>query len=98
MNYYHIRTYTPFVGEEMDAYIAAATITEYQKKASNCAEENGMEWYDEEDWLERWGYDEDEDDYDAVCDEYYSQCGWHLMGMITEEEYNRLNAEGEWCV
>ena len=27
-----------------------------------------------------------------------AQCGWRLMGMITEEEYNKLNAEGEWCV
>lgn len=57
-----------------------------------------MEWYDEEEWLERWGYDKDSDDYDEVCGEYYAQCGWRLKGMITEEEYNKLNVEGEWCI
>jgi hypothetical protein len=41
--------------------------------------------------------DEDSDDYDEVRDEYYAQCGWRFIAMITEEEYNKLNAEGEWC-
>lgn len=98
MNYYHIRTYTPFCGEEADVYIAAETITEYQKKANEAAYENGAEWFNEEEWLDSWGYDKDEDNYDEVCDEYYAQCGWRLMGMITKEEYNKLNEEGEWCI
>ena len=98
MNYYHIRTYTPFCGEEADIYIAAIDETQYHSKAHNAAMENGMEWYDEEEWLERWGYDKDADDYDAICDEYYSQCGWRLMGMITIEEYDKHEREGEWCI
>ena len=98
MDYYHIRTYTPFVGEEADAYIAAETITEYQKKAFDCAGENGMEWYDEGVWYEAWGFDKEEDNADAVTEEYYAQCGWRFIAMITEAEYNKLNAEGEWCV
>lgn len=98
MNYYHIRTYTPFCGEEADIYIAAEIEKEYHSKAKDAANENGMEWYDEEEWLECQQYDKDTDDYDEVCDEYYAQCGWRLMGMITEEEYNKLNAEGEWCI
>lgn len=55
MDYYHIRTYTPFCGEEVDAYIKASTITEFQEKAGEAAFENGMEWYDEGDWYEAWG-------------------------------------------
>lgn len=98
MNYYHIRTYTPFCGEEVDAYIKAETITEFQEKAGEATFENGMEWYDEGDWYEAWGFDREEDDADAVIEEYYAQCGWRFVAMITEEEYNRLNGEGEWCV
>ena len=41
MNYYHIRTYTPFCGEEADVYISAKTEPEYILKATNAA--NG-EW------------------------------------------------------
>ena len=48
MNYYYIRTYTPFCGEEADVYIAAETENEYHSKANNAANENGMEWFDEE--------------------------------------------------
>ena len=98
MDYYHIRAYTPFCGEEADIYIKAETIYEYHKKASEAASENGLEWYDEEEWLESWGYDKDEDDYDSVRAEYDAQCGWRFIAMITEEEYNKLNAEGEWCI
>ena len=98
MNYYHIRTYTPFCGEEADVYISAIDETQYHSKAHNAAMENGMEWYDEEDWLECQEYDKDEDNYDEVCDEYYAQCGWRLIGMVTEDEYNRLWNEGEWCI
>jgi hypothetical protein len=98
MNYYHVRTYTPFCGEEADVYIAAETEERYHAYAHQAALENGMEWFDEEEWLECQQYDKDSDDYDEVRDEYYAQCGWRLMGMITQEEYNKLNAEGEWCV
>lgn len=96
MNYYHIRVYTPFVGEEMDVYITASTEEEYHKKANEVANENGMEWYDAEDWRAHWEFDSDEDD-DIVSEEYYAQCGWRFIAMITEEEYNKFNAEGEWC-
>ena len=98
MNYYHIRTYTPFCGEEADVYIVAENEAEYHKKANEAASENGLEWFDEEDWLIHLEFDKDEDDYDAVCDEYYAQCGWRLMGMITKEEYDKLNEKGEWCI
>ena len=98
MKYYHVIVHTPFVGEEADVYISAIDDHNLSCKAYNATNENGMKWYDEEDWLERWGFDKDADDYDAVCDEYYAQCGWRLIGMITEEEYNKLNAEGEWCI
>ena len=98
MNYYHIRTYTPFCGEEADVYIAAETEQEYHRMAHNAAQENGMEWYDEEEWLESWGYDKDADDYDEVCDEYFAQCGWRFLNMITKEEYEKLEREGEWCI
>ena len=98
MNYYHIRAYTPFCGEEADIYITAENEAQYHSKARNGAMENGMEWYDEEEWLECQGYDKDEDNYDEVCDEYYAQCGWRLMGMITKEEYEKQEAEGEWCI
>ena len=57
--YYHIRTYTPFCGEEADVYIAAETESEYILKATNAANENGMEWFDEEEWIECQQYDKD---------------------------------------
>ena len=98
MNYYHIRVYTPFCGEEADVYIQAFDENNYHRKAHNVAQENGMEWYDEEEWLECQEFDKDEDNYDEVCDEYYAQCGWRLMGMITKEEYEKYEREGEWCV
>lgn len=47
MNYYHIRTYTPFCGEEAGVYIAAETEKEYHVKANNAADENTEEEYDE---------------------------------------------------
>ena len=43
MNYYHIRTYTPFCGEEADVYIVAENEAEYHKKANEAASENGLE-------------------------------------------------------
>ena len=92
MDYYHIRTYTPFCGEEADVYIAAETESEYILKATNAANENGMEWFDEPDWVEDYA------DRDDAIEDYYAQCDWHFISMITEEEYNKLNAEGEWCV
>lgn len=92
MNYYHIRTYTPFCGEEADVYIAAETEEEYHSKANNAADENGMEWFDEDDWLEH-----HHDDENSI-DDYYAECGWRFITMITEEEYNRLNEEGDWCI
>ena len=98
MNYYHIRAYTPFCGEEADIYIAAETEAQYHSKAHNATQENGMEWFDEEEWLECQQYDKDSDDYDEVCGEYYAQCGWRLIGMITEDEYEKYEREGEWCV
>lgn len=92
MNYYHIRTYTPFFGEEADVYIAAETEEEYHAKANEATAENGMEWFEAPDWCEDYA------DLDDAIEDYYAQCGWRLIGMITEEEYKKLNAEGEWCV
>ena len=69
MNYYHIRTYTPFCGEEADVYIAAETEKEYHSKANNAATENGMEWFEEPDWVE------DYVDRDDAIEDYYAQCG-----------------------
>lgn len=92
MNYYHIRTYTPFCGEEADAYIAAENETEYQNKANDAAYENGMEWYDHDDWMDRHHDDE------SAEEEYYAQCGWRFLAMITKEEYDKLDNEGEWCI
>ncbi len=92
MNYYHVRTYTPFCGEEMDIYIAATTEDEYRNKANNAANENGMEWFEAPDWCEDYA------DLDDAIDDYYAQCDWRLMGMITKEEYEKFKKEGEWCV
>ena len=92
MNYYHIRTYTPFCGEEADVYIVAKTEEEYIRKASDAAWENGNEWLDEDEWL-----DYHHDDENSI-DDYYAECGWYFIAMITKEEYNKLNVEGEWCV
>lgn len=98
MLYYAIRVYTPFVGEEADVYICAENHDEYISKANEAAGENGMEWFDEEEWLERWGFDKDEDDAEAVIEEYYAQCGWRFISEITKEEYEQKNKDGEWCV
>ena len=98
MKYYHYRCYTPFVGEEMDVFISATSNEELGQKIDNAIQENGMEWYDEETWLFHWGYDEDADDYDSVCDEYYAQCGATFINEITEEKYEKLNKRGEWCI
>ena len=92
MSYYHIRTYTPFCGEEADVYISAKTESEYILKATNAANENGMEWFEAPDWCEDYA------DLDDAIEDYYAQCGWRFIAMITEEEYNKLNAEGDWCV
>lgn len=98
MKYYHARVYTPFCGEEADVYIAATDDDIARKKAHNAAQENGMEWYDEEEWLECQQYDKDSDNYDEVCDEYYAQCGITCLDHITEDEYNYREKEGEWCI
>ena len=47
MNYYHVRTYTPFCGEEADVYIKAEIMREAMVKAQEAANENGMEGYDD---------------------------------------------------
>lgn len=98
MKYYHARVYTPFCGEDIDVYIAAINDDNARKKALIAAAENGMEWYDEEEWLEHQGYDKDSDDYNEVCDEYYAQCGVQYLDRITEDAYNYYEAEGEWCI
>ena len=98
MYYYHIRVYTPFCGEEADVYISAENEAQYHAKAHNAAMENGMEWYDEEEWLGCQGYDKDSDDYDEVCNEYYAQCGVQYRDCITEDAYKHYKAEGEWCI
>lgn len=98
MDYYHIRTYTPFIGEEADVYIATETEKEYHARALQAALENGMEWYNEEEWLESWGFDREEENAEEICDEYYAQCGWRFIATITEEEYKKLDKRGEWCI
>lgn len=92
MYYYHIRTYTPFCGEEADIYIAAETENEYHTRAHQAAIENGMEWFEEPDWVEDYA------DRDDAIEDYYAQCGWRLIGMITEEEFVRKKNEGEWTI
>jgi hypothetical protein len=98
MTYYHVRTYTPFCGEEADVYIRATDETRLHQKANDAARENGFEWYDEEEWLERWGFNEDTDDRDETCDEYFAQCGFRVLGIISQEEYHKREIEGEWCI
>lgn len=92
MRYWHARVYTPFCGEDADVYIAAETMREAMVKAQEAANENGMEWFDEEDWLER-----HHDDYNSI-DDYYAQCGVQYLDAITEDEYKYREEEGEWCV
>lgn len=98
MKYWHARVYTPFYGEEADVYIQAETQENAILKAREAACESGMEWYDEEEWLEYQQYDKDSDNYDEVCDEYYAQCGVSYLDAITKDEYEYREKEGEWCI
>lgn len=97
MKYYQVEVYTPFFGEGATVYIAAADDRELDILARRAAFENGAEWYDEEDWLERQEFDKDCDDIDEIEDEYYAQCGYHMPIEITEEEYKTAEADGWEC-
>lgn len=92
MKYYHIKTYTPFVGEDADVYIAAKNENEFIQKASDSAWQNGYEWFDYDEWLEHHHDDENAEE------EYYAQCHWQLIEMISKSDYDKFNFDGEWCV
>ena len=98
MKYWYCKVYTPFFGEEADVYIMARDEEYARIKGNDAAQENGLEWYDEEDWLERQDFDKDADDYEDMQDEYFAQCGISLLIEITEEEYVQKKMEGEWTV
>lgn len=101
MRYFHFTVYTPFVGEDADVFIEAESKEEAVITAAECANENGMEWFDEDEWLENYLGDEyavGDAEYEEAIAEYYAQCGYHLVKEITQFEYNLAIMDGAWCV
>ena len=102
MRYFHFIVHTPFVGEDAVVFIEAEDKDSAIVAAAEAANENGMEWFDESDWLERWCDDDGEEmteiEYENAIGEYYAQCGYHLVKEITKFDYNLAIMEGEWCI
>ena len=92
--YYLLTAYTPYAGEEMDAYISCCEEEDLREFGDELAYECAAEWV--ETHLEDWwadGYDT----YEDAREDYYSGCGYRVRE-VPKEEYAKASVDDSYWV
>jgi hypothetical protein len=92
--YYLITAYTPYVGEEMEAYFSSCDEESMRAFGDELASDCAAEWADHriDDWEEN-GYDSRED----AEEDYYANCGYRVRE-VPKEEYASAPADSSYWV
>ena len=92
--YYLVTAYTPYVGEEMEAYFSSCDEESLRAFGDELASDCAAEWADPRiDTWEEDGYDSRED----AEEDYYAGCGYRVRE-VTKEEYAKASADDSYWV
>lgn len=92
--YYLVTAYTPYVGEEMEAYISTCDEASLRAFGDELACDCTAEWADHRiDCWEEDGYDSRE----AAEEDYYTSCGYRVRE-VPKEEYAKASATDSYWV
>lgn len=92
--YYLVTAYTPYVGEEMEAYFSSCEEDSLRAFGDELASDCAAEWADHR--IETW----EEDGYDSREDaeeDYYAGCGYRVRE-VPKEEYAKASADDSYWV
>lgn len=92
--YYLVTAYTPYVGEEMEAYFSSCDEDGLHAFGDELTTDCAAEWADHriDDWEEN-GYDSRED----AEEDYYANCGYRVRE-VSKEEYANASADDSYWV
>lgn len=92
--YYLVTAYTPYVGEEMEAYFSSCDEDSLRAFGDELTTDCAAEWADHriDDWEEN-GYDSRED----AEEDYYANCGYRVRE-VSKEEYANASVDNSYWV
>lgn len=92
--YYLVTAYTPYVGEEMEAYFSSCDEDSLRAFGDELTTDCAAEWADHriDDWEES-GYDSRED----AEEDYYAGCGYRVRE-VPKEEYAKASVDDSYWV
>lgn len=92
--YYLVTAYTPYVGEEMEAYFSSCDEESLRAFGDELASDCAAEWADHRiDAWEEDGYDSRED----AEEDYYAGCGYRVRE-VPKEEYAKASVDDSYWV
>ena len=92
--YYLVTAYTPYCGEEMEAYFSSCDEDSLRAFGDELACDCAAEWADHRiDAWEEDGYDSRED----AEEDYYAGCGYRVRE-VSKEEYAKASADDSYWV
>ena len=92
--YYLVTAYTPYCGEEMEAYFSSCDKESLYAFGDELASDCAAEWADHRiDAWEEDGYDPRED----AEEDYYAGCGYRVCE-VSKEEYAKASADDSYWV
>lgn len=92
--YYLVTAYTPYCGEEMEAYISTCDEESLRAFGDELASDCAAEWADHRiDTWEEDGYDSRED----AEEDYYAGCGYRVRE-VPKEEYAKASVDDSYWV
>ena len=92
--YYLVTAYTPYCGEEMEAYFSSCDEESLRAFGDELASDCAAEWADHRiDTWEEDGYDSRED----AEEDYYAGCGYRVRE-VPKEEYAKASADDSYWV
>ena len=92
--YYLVTAYTPYCGEEMEAYFSSCDEESLHSFGDELASDCAAEWADHRiDTWEEDGYDSRED----AEEDYYAGCGYRVRE-VPKEEYAKASADDSYWV
>ena len=92
--YYLVTAYTPYCGEEMEAYFSSCVEESLHAFGDELASDCAAEWADHRiDAWEEDGYDSRED----AEEDYYAGCGYRVRE-VPKEEYAKASADSSYWV
>lgn len=92
--YYLVTAYTPYVGEEMEAYFSSCDEDSLRAFGDELTTDCAAEWADQriDTWKEN-GYDSRED----AEEDYYAGCGYRVRE-VPKEEYAKASVDDSYWV